>query len=170
MPEETSGLATFGINGKILIAQLVNFLVVLFVLKRYAWGPIVKRLDERTKKVETGMKDAEEAAKRLESAAAERKAVLATAKAEAAALIERARADAEVAREELVAKAKSEVERVVASGKGQLKLEQEAMKSELTREVALFAVEAAKKILKEGVDEKTSEKLASELVGAWAKE
>lgn len=170
MSEPTAGgLATFGIDGKILLAQLVNFLVVLFVLKRFAWGPIVQRLDMRSKKIEEGMKDAEEAAKRLKSADAERASVLAATKAEAAKVVEAARADAEAARAELVGRAKDDVERVVVSGKAQLKAEQEAMKSELKREVAEFAVEAAKRILAEGVDKASSERLASEMVVAWAK-
>ena len=169
MVEQTSGLATFGINGKILLAQLINFLVVLFVLKRFAWGPIVKRLDMRAKKIEDGMNDAQEAAKRLASADIERASLLAATKSEAAAIVEKARLDAEAMRVELVAKAKGDVERVVMSGKAQLKAEQEAMKAELKRDVAEFAIEAAKKILAEGVDKASSERLSSEMVVAWAK-
>lgn len=169
MSEPTGGLATFGLDGKIFLAQLVNFLVVLFVLKRFAWGPIVQRLEMRAKKIEEGMKDAEEAAKRLKSADAERAGTVAAAKAEAAKVIEAARSDAEAVRAELVAKAKGDVERVVVSGKAQLKAEQAAMKEELKREVAEFAVEAAKKILAEGVDMAASERLSSEMVVAWAK-
>jgi F-type H+-transporting ATPase subunit b len=169
MSEPTGGLATFGLDGKIFFAQLANFLVVLFVLKRFAWGPIVQRLEMRSKKIEEGMKDAEEAARRLKSADAERSAALAATKAEAARIVDQARADAEAMRIELVGKAKGEVERVVVAGKAQLKAEQEAMKTEFKREVAEFAVEAAKKILAEGVDKASSERLSSEMVVAWAK-
>ncbi|TAK03704.1 ATP synthase F0 subunit B [Patescibacteria group bacterium] len=169
MSEPTGGLATFGIDGRILLAQLINFLVVLFVLKRFAWGPIAARLDARSKKIEEGMKDAEEAAKRLKSADAERASMLSATRSEASAIVEKARADSEAMRAELIARAKGDVERVVMGGKAQLKAEQEAMKAELKRDVAEFAVEAARRILAEGVSKESSERLSSEMVVAWAR-
>ena len=80
-------LAHLGINAKLLIAQVVNFAILLFVLKRYAYRPILKLLDERSAKIEKGLADAEQAALTLKETSAEEKRILSEARAEVRALM-----------------------------------------------------------------------------------
>lgn len=162
--EASGGLGTLGINLKIFIAQLVNFLVVLLVLWKWAYRPIVKTLESRRERVEKSLKDAEAIEVRLSTLEQERKTVIAQANVEATALIEKAREDAEARDRETVEKARREVERVVAQGKGQLKNEKEAMLREARKEMVEIALEAVRKILKQTVDEKKSKSLAEEVV------
>jgi len=54
-------ISTFHIEWQLIIAQLVNFAIVLFVLWKFAYNPILKTLNDRTKKIEKGVKDAEDA-------------------------------------------------------------------------------------------------------------
>ena len=58
-------LTNVGINGKLLLAQSVNFVILLFVLYKFAYGPVLKLLTERTSKIEKGLKDSEYAQKKL---------------------------------------------------------------------------------------------------------
>ena len=60
--EEVEGISKLGINIPGLIAQLVNFLILLVVLKIFLWGPILKVLDERKRRIEEGLNRAEQAA------------------------------------------------------------------------------------------------------------
>lgn len=162
--EETGALGTLGIDGGIFVAQLVNFLVVLLVLWKFAYKPIMKMLDQRSERIEKSMKDAEHVEKRVAALEDERKQVVTEARVEAAKVMETARTDAEAMKTEMVEKAKREVERVVVNGKAQLKADQEAMMREARKELAAIAVAAAKKILADGVDEKKSASLAEEVV------
>ncbi len=162
--EATGGLGTLGINLKIFLAQLVNFGIVLFVLKKFAFGPIVKALDERSAKIEAGLKQAVDADVRMAKIEAERTDVVATAKKESMEILVAARADAELVKQDLIEKAKREVERVVVQGKAQLKLERETMMREMRKDIVDLAVDAARKILSESVDEKKAQSLAEEVV------
>lgn len=58
-------LNQFGINPLLLVAQVVNFVVLLFILKRFLYKPILKVLEERKKRIEQSLKNAEEIEKRL---------------------------------------------------------------------------------------------------------
>ena len=162
--EDTGALGTLGISTDIFIAQLVNFLLVLLVLWKFAYKPIIARLDARSEEIEKGLKNAEEAEKRLLSLEDERKEMIKATKSEATQILEQSRADSEVQKHDMIAKAKREIERVVAQGKGQLQAEKEVMLRDAKTEMAEIAVMAAKKILQESVDEKKSVKLAEEVV------
>lgn len=162
--EATGGLGTLGINLKIFIAQLLNFSVVLLVLWKWAYKPIVNMLDARSEKIEKSLKDAEEVEKRVESLEEERKSVIAQAKAEANLILEKAREDADSRKTELLTKAKDEVSQVVRQGKGQLQAEKEQMLREVKKEIVELSVAAASKILAETVDEKKAQDLAGKVV------
>jgi len=165
---DASGIATFGLDWHIFLAQLANFAVVLFVLRKWAYTPLLKALDARGKRVEESLKKADEIDARLTQVEAERAGTIADAKSAALALLETARADADAVRAEALTKAKDEVAKVVAHGKMQLKAEQEAMKRDLQREVAELAVMAASKIAGASLENKASEAMATEMVVAWA--
>ncbi len=165
---EESGLAgvagTFGVRGDLFAAQLVNFLIVLLVLWRFAYKPIMKKLEEREQKIEDSVKNAEKISQRLQDADAEHARLLMTARAEAQAIVEKAVADTEVRKEEMIEAAKREVERVIQKGKQQLEEERTAMLVAARRDLADIAVKAAAKILTEGLTEKKSQSMAEEMI------
>ncbi len=161
---EPTGIATLGINLNTFIAQLINFVVVLLVLWKFAYGPIVKMLDERSKKIEESIKLSEEVNVRVKKMEVEQKEVIASAKQEAMVILEAARNDAETRKQELLATAKKEVERVVTQGKEQLKAEKTQMIQEVKTELVGIVIAATKKILESEVDEKTSHKIASDVI------
>lgn len=162
--EPTGAIGTLGIDGGIFVAQLVNFLVVLLVLWKFAYKPLLRMLDQRTERIEKSMRDAEHVEKRVAALEDERKQVVDEARAEAARLMELARTDADALKADMVERAKREVERVVVNGKAQLKGEQEAMLRDARKELVEIAVAAARKILTEGVDDKKAASLAEEVV------
>lgn len=158
--EATGGLGMLGINLKIFIAQLVNFLLVLLVLWKWVYQPIVKLLDERSERIEKSMKHAQEIEQKMQTVEQEQALLLNQAKSEAAAILEKAREDAERRKKELLENAKQEVQRVVAQGKEQLRSEKQQMIRDAKTEIVDLAIEAARKVLEDAVDEKKSQKLA----------
>lgn len=118
--ETTGGLGTLGINIKIFLAQLVNFVVVLLVLRKWVYGPIIEMLDKRSKKIEQSMKNADEIEKRMESAKQEQADIVKLAKTEAVKIIENARTQSEKQSEKIITGAKNEVQQVIQKGKTQL--------------------------------------------------
>jgi F-type H+-transporting ATPase subunit b len=168
--QATGGLGALGINLKIFLAQLLNFAIVLIVMWRFAYKPIVKLLEERQEKIERGVKQATEVEKRVQDLEREQKEVIITAKSEAAKILDEARAVAQDRKKELLAKAKDEVKSVVTQGKIQLEAQKGQMIQEARAEIAAIAVEAARKILEDDVDEKKATKLAESVVDKMSKE
>ncbi len=162
--EATGGLGSLGINLKIFIAQLVNFAIVLFVLWKWAYTPLVKLLDERSSRIEKSMKQADEIEKRMTEIEEDQKRIVTEAKTEASVILDQARTDADRRKRELFDTAKAEVARVVSQGKEQLQMEKINMIRDAKSEIVEIVIAAATKVLKDSVSEKTSHKLAQDVV------
>src|SRR3989344_8262437 len=80
-------LAKLGIDWKLLLAQAVNFAVLFWVLRRFAYQPMLDFLEKRTVRIERGLKDAEAATAKLSELEVKEKAVLGEARTEAKAII-----------------------------------------------------------------------------------
>lgn len=162
--EAVGGLGALGINVKIFIAQLINFVIVVLVLWQWAYKPIVKILDERREKIERSVKQAEEVERRIQALDRQEQEVLARVRAEAAQALDQASAQAQERKQTLLRKAKEEVQHVIAQGKKQLDIEKEQMILDARDDIAAMAVEAARKILTEDVDETKAQKLAMKVI------
>jgi F-type H+-transporting ATPase subunit b len=165
---EEGGLAgvagTFGVRGDLFAAQLINFLLVLLVLWRFAYKPIMRLLEEREQKIAESVKNAEAIEKRLREAEVEHAKVVGAARLEAQAIMDKAVADTEIRKTEMVEAAKREVERVIQKGKQQLDEERLAMLVTARKDLVEIAVKAAAKIVTEGLTEKKSQSMAEEMV------
>src|SRR4030066_2412588 len=106
-------LTKLGIDWKLLIAQIVNFLVLLFILWKFAYGPILAMLEKRQKKIEKGLKDAEAAGKKLEESEERQKEILKKARTEAKEIVEKAHTQAEKSKSEIAVEAKWQAEKMV---------------------------------------------------------
>lgn len=160
----TGVLGTFGIRGDLFAAQLVNFLLVLVVLWRFVYKPILAILDKREAAIAKSVKDVEEISARMKASEAERDAMLVAVHKESQAIIEGAMKETDARKNEMLEAAKREVERVIAKGKEQLAAEREASLMALRKDVVDIAVRAAAKIVTEGLTEKKSQSLAEEVV------
>lgn len=167
--ESSGGIGTLGINLKIFIAQLINFTIVVLVLWKWIYTPIVKLLDERQEKITKGVKQAEEIEKRIFALEKEQQEIIVKAKSEAATVLEITRTDAEERKKVLLEKTKEEIKGVILQGKLQLQREKEQMIRECREEIVLIAIEASRRILSETIDEKKSQKLAEQVVDSMSK-
>jgi len=140
-------IKTFHIDINLMIAQLVNFAVVFFVLYRFAIKPLMKVMSERTEKIEKGLDDAKKSAAALEDADRKSQEVLAQTRAEAQILLTAVKKDAEEKKLETINKAKEEVATIVTNGKNQLAQEKLLMVEEAKKEVVELVVASVAKVL-----------------------
>ena len=145
-------IKTFHIDGKLIIAQLVNFSIVLFVLYKFAYGPVLKMMDDRTEKIDKGLKDSEEAHKKLAEIVEKEKEVLASARKAAQEIVSKAEALAVKNKDEIVLEAKVQAEKILADSAKKIEQEKELMFAEIKSQVAELVVAATGKIIAEKID------------------
>lgn len=157
-------LNNLGINGKLLLAQIVNFLVLLFVLYKFAYGPVLKVLNERTSKIEKGLKDAEDAQKKLAEISEKEKAVLVKARKQAQEIIAKAEEIAVKNKEEIIVVAKEQSEKILADSAKNIEMEKALMFQEVKKQVAELVVFATNKIISEKVDSDKDRELIEKVI------
>lgn len=140
-------LNKLGIDWKLLLAQIVNFFILLFILYKFAYRPILSMLDRRTKTIENGLKAAKEGEERLLKADAVHEEKIAHAEKEVGKLIESARNDAEAMKKEIIVVANKQAEELIKRGKLQLEEEKGKMIIDMKHEVSLIVVQATGKML-----------------------
>lgn len=153
-------IKTFHIDWKLIIAQLVNFAIVLFVLYKFAYGPIMKMMDERTKKIDKGLKDAEDSHKKLQEIAEKEKTVLVEARKQAQEIVAKAESAASKAKDEIAVEAKQQAQKILDDAAKKIELEKNQMLSEVKTQVAELVVAATGKV----IDEKMNEGKDKELI------
>ena len=154
----------FGVDVLKLAFQIINFLLILYLLNRFLFKRVLALLDERQEKIAKGLEDAEAAARDRELARAEREAALDEARKEAQTMIARATKIAEDSRAEIVAAARAEAEKVAAKATAEITAEKERAISELRGQVADLALQAAGKLVGSEMNAATQRRLVEEFL------
>jgi F-type H+-transporting ATPase subunit b len=141
--------AAFGIEWKLLLAQGVNFLILIAGLTYFLYKPVMKMLAERAEKIARGVADAEDAAKTKAAIESERADIVAAANHDATLIVSRAEDEGKRERGDIVKAAQERSDSMLRDARAQAaELERQALlKSE--KEIARAAVLAAEKILRE---------------------
>lgn len=155
-------LAKLGIDWKLLIAQAVNFLVLLWVLKRYAYGPILRALEARTKRIEQGLKDAQASEAKLRSASEEEAKLVAAAREEARAIIAAAEVSAKKRDVLMLDETKAKIDRMIHEADQHLAEAQAKLLREAKAELAETVLGATKRILGDKVDAELDQKIVEQ--------
>lgn len=157
-------IKTFHIDAKLVLAQAVNFVIVLLVLYKFAYGPILKTLNQRTGKIEKGLKDSEEASKKLEEITQKEKEVLIKAKKEAQEIIAKSEKEAKKNAEIIVVETKKQNAKMMEDAKKNIEREKVKMLSEIKSEVAELVVSATEKIISEKLDSAKDKELIEKAI------
>ncbi len=136
-------LNQFGFNPILFAGQIVNFLILAIIFKKFLYKPILKTLSERQKKIAKGLKDAEEAAKALTDADSEKEAILNKASKEAEKILDDTKKAAETLRDEILTGARTDADKIIQSAKAQVdaqmdEMEKRAKKASLDNSVAIL--------------------------------
>ena len=142
----------------------ITFLILIGVLAKFAFGPIVRMLDERERTIREAIEQAKKERAEAEKMVAETRDALQKAQREAAELAKRSQAEVETLRQELTAKARKEADELVATARAQIQEEKGKAVSELRGQVADMAIEVAKRLIPQAVDEKTHRALVDDYV------
>jgi F-type H+-transporting ATPase subunit b len=147
-----SFIETFHIDWKIMIAQAVNFGVVLVVFYLFALKPLKKVMSERSARIEKGLVDAKRHSEILALTQKEADEITSKARLEAHEIFQSGKNDAEEKKADMIRIAQEEVNRMVEQGKKSLEAEKNKMMEEVKKEVVYLVVRATEKLLEDEVD------------------
>lgn len=157
-------LSDFGVQPILLLAQVVNFLVLLFILKKLLYKPILKVLEERKRKIEESLSNAEKIQKELEETEAKSQQILDRAIEEGKTVIAEANVAANQIHTDAQVKSKANTEAMMEQAMVMIAGEKEKMKSEVKSEVATMIEMSLEKVLGKTLDSKMQQKLVEESV------
>ncbi len=158
-------LAKLGIDWKLLLAQAVNFAVLFWVLRRFAYQPMLDFLEKRTVRIEQGLKDAEAATVKLSEMEIKEKMVLAEARTEAKNIIALAEESAKRRDSERATETEAKVKQLLEEAEVKIREEKDRVMIEAKDEIGELVMLSVEKILKEKVDGKKDKGVIVERVG-----
>jgi F-type H+-transporting ATPase subunit b len=153
-----------GIDWKLLILQIVAFLILVWLLGKYVYPWLMKSVDERQDAIEAGAKAAEEAKQKAEKAEQDVAALLAVARKEAKDIVSTAKDEATAAVEAAESKAVGRAKKIVESAHEQIEKDVIAAKKTLHNETIDLVAEATEKILGSAVDSKVDQKVVTQAI------
>jgi F-type H+-transporting ATPase subunit b len=152
------------LNPGLTLWTAITFLLLILVLSKYAFGPIVRMLDERERTIRDAIDQAKKEREEAERLLAQQKDSLVKAQREAAELAKRSQQEMEAFRQQLTAQARKEADDLVVTARKTIEEEKVKAVAQLRAEVADLAVAAAGRILKSGLDEKAQRQLVDEYI------
>ena len=156
-------LANLGFDWRVALANLINFLVIVWILKRFAFGPIAKRIEEREEKIKKGIEDSNKASTELQMAKQ---------------LSEKATMEAREQSNKIIAKAQKESEHIIAESKVQqqeqakqiidnankiIEKDKQKMFTDLKEQLADLIVMTTEKFIRTGITKEAKKEIANDL-------
>ncbi len=164
---EADLVTKFGIVPKYIIMQVVSFAILSFVLYRFAFKPVLATMDERTSKIESGLKYAEDMKQKLAETEKRQTEILAQAREEAGKIVAQSRAEAKALYEKQVQETAAKVEDMLSKGRQANELERQKILGEVRQEVSRLVVLTTSRVLQSTLTDadrsKISEAAAKEL-------
>ena len=153
-----------------LVAQIINFLILVGILTKIAYRPILAALEERRKQIEQSLTEAEQARVLAEAVEKQCRQQLAEARSQARAIIDEAIALGEKSQASMVQTAREENERLLAKAQAEIEHNYQQALQRLQAEVAVMAVAAAEKIIEKNLDHETNAGLVQKFIADFTKE
>jgi F-type H+-transporting ATPase subunit b len=147
-----------------LITQIITFLVFLWLLSRLFGQRVSALLRQRADRIEAGLRAAEENQRRAEQMHHETQRQLDEARAERQSIVAAAHKAAEAQRQALIAQARGEADALVQRTQAAIQRERQAAVDELRREAGRLAVVAARRLISDALDARTSRELADKAI------
>jgi F-type H+-transporting ATPase subunit b len=146
----------------LFIWTIVTFLVLLALLAKFAWRPLLEALDTRQNAIRKSLDDAQQARQELERLNAESAQIIARSRQEADAIITQSRADGDRLREEIRQKARAEADVIVKNAERQIQLETSRALQQIRHEAVELSVMIASKIIQRNLTREDNERLIDE--------
>jgi len=146
----------------LFIWTILTFLVLVAILTKFAWRPLLQALETRQQAIKKSLDDADRAKQELGRLQQESTKIIDQARVEAESILAKTRSDAERLREELRAKAKEEADTVIRNAQQQIQLQTRQALQEIRHEVADIAVTIASKLLERNLVNEDNNRLINE--------
>jgi len=156
------GFASLGINLPLLVVFIINFIVLLILLRLFLYKPVLKMLDERARRTKEAMELAEATKKEYEQARIEVQKQIDQGRQEAQAIITQALQTGERLREESREEATKQAQAIIERTRAELESEREKLVDGLRKEFVEIAISAAEKVIRETLDKERHRKLIEE--------
>jgi F-type H+-transporting ATPase subunit b len=152
-------MEALGIEPKLLIAQVVNFFIIVVVLQALLYKPILTILNKRKKEIEDGLNYTENMRKENEKAEEKKAQMIKEARQEGQRIIEEAQKDAKIEAKKILEETKKSVEAMLEKGRTTLTEEREAMLNGVRKEAVKLSVRMAKQLLSETISTEVQHKI-----------
>jgi F-type H+-transporting ATPase subunit b len=146
----------------LFIWTIVTFLVLLTLLAKFAWKPLLEALETRQNAIRKSLDEAQQAKVELERLNVESGHIIQRARVDAEAIISQSRADGDRLREEIRAKARTDADHIVKNAERQIQLETSRALEQIRREAVDLSVMIASKIIQRNLSREDNERLIDE--------
>lgn len=137
---------TFGWNVWLFLSQVISFVIVALLLKKFAYGPVLNVLEERRQRIQEGLLNADKIKQQLAEAEQRHAEILAQANAQAQKMIDEARVSASTVSERKQQEAIAAAEQIVVKAQEAARIEREREMAELKRQLGRLVVETTSKV------------------------
>lgn len=151
----------------LFIWTIATFLVLLTLLAKFAWGPLLKALDERQSLIRKSLDDAQQARQELERLNQEQQKIIASARAEADSIVSQSRSDAERLRQELRESARAEAANIVKNAERQIELQTHQALRQIRQEAVELSVAIASKLLARNLSKEDNDRLIQQTLSQF---
>ncbi len=157
-------LGKVGFDWRMGLFNLLNFLIVFYIVKRFAFEPTLRTIKERQEKAKLAVENFEISKTEVTMAQQKAQALLDEAKVEANKVREQATEDGKQIQEQMRSKAKKEIELQIAQAKKNIKIDEQEMRDRLHAETASLVVDATEKVIGEKMDKRKDEAFIKNII------
>ena len=157
------------VNPGVIFWTIVTFVILMFILKKVAWKPILTALDQRETLIRESLEKAENAKEEAEKILLKNQEMLSKADEESKKLVNKSRKYADGLKEQMLKESKEQAQKIVNDATLEIERQREAAFEELKSQVAEIAVQAAEKILRKNLNMETQKKIADNFINEITK-
>ena len=157
-------IRNFGIQPVLLLAQIVNFLIILFLLQKFFYKPIVKLLKDRKRRIEESLKNADLIEEKLKKTQEQSAQILAEAQKNSQALIASAKGESEKIISQANHEARKQLEEIVGASQIQIEAQRIQMQKKLEKDTLNLVVDVVKKVLSRTLKPKERQDLTTKAI------
>jgi len=169
LASEGGGGSLISVNPGLIFWTWVTFILLMIILYRVAWKPILAALDQREKDIADSLNKAEQAKLDAQKILEENQASLAKAEEESKKIIEQSRVYAENLKEQMMKESKEQAQRLIEDASTEIERRKDAAFDELKNQIADISVRAAEKIMKESLDKEKNKKIVNKYLSEISK-
>ncbi|MCH8982076.1 F0F1 ATP synthase subunit B [candidate division KSB1 bacterium] len=156
---EGGGGSLLDVNPGLIFWTAITFIILVLILKRVAWKPILTALDNREKQIADSLNKAEQAKKDAQKILEENQASLAKAEEESKKIIDESRGFADNLKEQMLKESKDQQQKIIEDASAEIERKKNAAFEELKNQIAEISIIAAEKIMKENIDADKNKKI-----------